>query len=428
MTAIAWIVARSRVAPPVPRPSALLRLTGTLHPARRLGMQAATRGLGAATVGIGSITAVLAVVASLVFATSVNGLVDTPARYGWPYDVGVIIGFGYGGSDVDAIAESLDRAEVERWGLAALDAVTIDGETLPAVFERTQFAGLDMPVIDGRRPDGPGEIALGTASAAKLDVEVGDTVSVVTSYGEAAATVTGLVVLPPVGPYQFNRAASGTGVLVSEPLFANVLTDAEESQGLPPGSLADIDLGAFLAIELADGVDVDDFLASIDADDRRSWNRSPFESLFYPRPVRPAAIADVASMRRLPIALGGLFALAMAVGLATGIAVATRARRRELAILGALGCTPRQLASSVRWHALTVASIALLVGVPLGVAAGRVLYRNFAVDLGVLPTITTSLLAIAGVIVGTIIVGLLASALPAHRISRTRIASSLREE
>ena len=425
---IAWIVARAPAASPVQRPSTLLRISRKVHPARGLGMRAATRGIGARAVVAGSVAAVLAMVASLVFATSVNALVRTPARYGWPYDLGVIIGFGYGGADADAIATSLHRPEVEHWGLAALGSVTIKGQTVASVAARENFTGLPTPVIDGELPDGPGEIALGAETGDELGLEVGDTVSVVTSYGEAPATVTGLVVLPPVGPYQSDRAATGRGVLLSERFFTDILAGAEGAQGLPPGSLAETGPGSFLAIDLADGVDVEDFLASIDADERLSWDRNDFDSFFYPEPVRPAAIADVTSMRRLPIGLGAFFALAMAGGLATGIEVGTRARRRELAVLGALGCTLRQVASSVRWHALTVASLAVALGVPLGVAAGRVLYRNFAVDIGVLPAIDTSLPAMAGVAVGTIIVGLLASALPAHRISRTHLASSLRRE
>ena len=426
--AVAWIVARASAASPVPRPSTLLRVSGKVHPARGLGMRAATRGVGARVVVAGSVAAVLAMVASLVFATSVNALVGTPARYGWPYDLGVIIGYGYGGADEDAIATSLDRPEVEQWGLAALGAVTIDGQAVASVAARENFTGLRTPVIDGERPHGPREIALGAETADELGLEIGDTVSVVTSYGEAPATVSGLVVLPPVGPYQSDRAATGRGALLAERFFDDLISGAEEAQGLPPGSLAEIGPGSFLGIDLAAGVDVDDFLATIDADERLSWDRNDFDSFFYPDPVRPAAIADVASMRRLPIGLGAFFALAMAGGLATGIEVATRARRRELAILGVLGCTSRQVASSVRWHALTVASLAVAIGVPLGIAAGRVLYRNFAVDIGVLPTIDTSLPAMAGVAVGTIIVGLLASALPSRRISSAQLASSLRQE
>lgn len=427
VVAIAWIAVRAPAAAAIQRPSTLLWASTKVHPARGLGMRAATRGTGARVVVAGSLAAVVAMVATLVFATSINALVGTPARYGWPYDLGVIIGYGYGGSDPDAIATSLDRPEVDHWGLAALGSATIKGQTLPSVAGVKNATGVPIPVIDGERPDGPGEIALGAESAGELGLDVGDTVPVVTSYGEAPATVTGVVVLPPVGPYQSDRASTGTGVLLSERFFADLLAGAERAQGLPPGSQAELGPGSFLAINLAAGVDVDDFLASIDADERLTWDRNDFDSFVYPEPVRPAAIADVASMRRLPVALSAVFALAMAVGLATGIQVATRARRRELAILGALGCTSRQVASSVRWHALTVVLLAIAVGVPLGIAGGGVLYRSFAVDLGVLPTVDTSLLATAGVAAGTVLVGLLASTLPARRTSNQHLASSLLE-
>jgi hypothetical protein len=426
--AIAWIVANAPATSGVKLPSTLPRLVREVHPVRGLGMRAATRGIGARVVVAGSVAAVLAMVASLVFATSINGLIGTPARYGWPYDLGVIIGYGYGGADPQAIATSLQRPEVEHWGLAALGSVTIEGQAVASIAARENFSGLRTPVIDGELPEGPGEIALGAESAGELGLEVGDTVAVVSSYGAARATVTGLVVLPPVGPYQSDRAATGRGALLSERFFADLLAGTEVAQGLPPGSLAETGPGSFLAIDLAEGVDADDFLASIDNDERLSWDRNDFDSFFYPEPVRPAAIAGVASMRRLPIGLGGFFALAMAGGLATGIEVATRSRRRELSILGALGCTSRQVASSVRWHALTVAFLAVAVGVPLGVAAGRVLYRTFAVHIGVLPTIDISLPAIAGVAAGTIVVGLLASTRPARRISIAQLSSSLREQ
>ena len=56
-------------------------------------------------------------------------------------------------------------------------------------------------------------------------------------------------------------------------------------------------------------------------------------------------------MQAVPIALVGVLALAMIVGMALGISAATRARRREMAVLRALGCVGRQLRDSVRWHA-----------------------------------------------------------------------------
>jgi ABC-type lipoprotein release transport system permease subunit len=182
-----------------------------------------------------------------------------------------------------------------------------------------------------------------------------------------------------------------------------------------------------VAIDLADEVDAAAFLASID-EELLSWDRNGFVSPTYPEPVRPAAIADVAGMRRLPLALGAFFAMTMAGGFAISIAVATRARRRELAILGALGCSPRQRAASVRWHALTVAVIALLVGIPLGIAVGRTLYRAFAVDLGVVPHVAIPVMWTAAVAAAALAVGLLASAGPARAAARPASPILLRAE
>ena len=47
---------------------------------------------------------------------SVTRILDQPARYGWPYDAAVVVGFGYGRADLGVVADALDRPEVERWG------------------------------------------------------------------------------------------------------------------------------------------------------------------------------------------------------------------------------------------------------------------------------------------------------------------------
>jgi putative ABC transport system permease protein len=115
----------------------------------------------------------------------------------------------------------------------------------------------------------------------------------------------------------------------------------------------------------------------------------------------------------------------MALALATGIAVATADRRRELAILEALGCSTRELASSVRWHGFAVVAIALLVGAPLGGIAGRLLYRAFASDLGVRPDVVVPLAWVAGIAVATVAVGWLAGVAPRRRLRREPVAPLL---
>jgi ABC-type lipoprotein release transport system permease subunit len=78
-----------------------------------------------------------------------------------------------------------------------------------------------------------------------------------------------------------------------------------------------------------------------------------------------ARIADV------PVLLSGLLAL-LAVGtLAHMLVSSTRRRRRDLAILKALGFTRSQVQAAVAWQATTITAIALLIGLPAGIAAGR---------------------------------------------------------
>ncbi len=133
-------------------------------------------------------------------------------------------------------------------------------------------------------------------------------------------------------------------------------------------------------------------------------------------------------MRAVPVALAGVLALAMAVGLGLGIAIATRARPRELAVLRALGCTGRQLGASVHWHAVTVVGVGVAVGLPLGVAFGRLSYRAFAAGLGFFPKPDVSVVWILAIVAGAAGTGLLAAAVPAIRATRSATADALRQE
>ena len=85
---------------------------------------------------------------------------------------------------------------------------------------------------------------------------------------------------------------------------------------------------------------------------------------------RPANVISLASIAGLPVALAGLLALMAAATLAHTLASSTRRRRRDLAILKSLGFARRQLRHAIAWQATTIAAIALLIGLPIGVAGG----------------------------------------------------------
>ncbi|HSB87560.1 MAG TPA: hypothetical protein VLD86_14710, partial [Ilumatobacteraceae bacterium] len=251
--------------------SAPSRATASHEPRSRLASAAITSGSTSMAMGVraawrrrGGHAALLAamslgvalVVAALLFSVNLVRVVDAPARFGWPYDVGVLINYGYDGADVDAIAASLDRPEVLRWGVAATYAqATIGGKTMPMVADLGGLADLGISVVEGSLPRTDSEVALGSRSADAAGLSVGDSAVVSTEFGDRDATVSGIVVMPPVGAFLSDRAALGTGMLTSGSFFTTLLQQGEVAAGMAPGTLSDHS-GGFVGIDLRDGVDV----------------------------------------------------------------------------------------------------------------------------------------------------------------------------
>ena len=98
---------------------------------------------------------------------------------------------------------------------------------------------------------------------------------------------------------------------------------------------------------------------------------------------RPGDIESYARIRATPVVLAGLLAVLGIGVLAHLLVTSIRNRRRDLALMKTLGCTRRELAFAVAWQATTLVAVAMLVGVPLGIIAGRTVWRAFTEDLGI---------------------------------------------
>ena len=253
-------------------------------------------------------------------------------------------------------------------------------------------------------------MALGTRTASERGVGVGDHVELGGSVSPHRATVTGLAVLPPLGPFQADRAEAGTGMVLP-------------AAALDPGVVAP--LFTFVGMDLAPGADPAAVVADL-RDVFGSRDGTPPDD--YRAPVRPAEIVSVRSMRSAPLLAGGLLAATAMVGLAVAIHVSIRSRRRELAILRALGFTGRQVRTSVRVQAVATMMATLAVGVPLGVAAGRVAWRAFAFRLGVASPPTAPLLLLAATVAGSLALAAAVAILPARIATRINPATALRTE
>jgi FtsX-like permease family len=380
------------------------------------GVRAAYGGRGSGLVVASAAVAAITFLTIVVFAGSLSALISTPAGYGWTWDLAVIGNVGYGPLDLDAVEETLDEHdEVAGWtALSFNNSVGLNGELLLSMIRFDGDAADDVTVIEGEPPSGDDEVALGLRTAVERGIDVGDVVEVGMADVETRrVTVSGLVVFPALGPFLSDRATPGTGMLLPSDLFGE-------------GEELSIDMG-FVGIKLVDGADPQAVRAAL-GDDVARWDLSGDGLIEYDAPIRPPEIDDARSIRTLPAVVGGLVVLATTVGLSFAVVVSVRSRRRELAILRAIGFTDRQVRSSVRVQTVAIMIAALVLGVPLGVVAGRLAWRAFASQLGVVPDPSTPGLWVLVTVAGGLVVALLAAAVPARVAARASPAAGLRSE
>ena len=103
-------------------------------------------------------------------------------------------------------------------------------------------------------------------------------------------------------------------------------------------------------------------------------------------PQRGAAVVNAGQMGSQPLALATGVAAAALLALGLTILASVRQRRRELALLKALGLRARQIRAIIAWQTSTILVVAVAAGVPLGVAAGQWAWTSFANSIGVVPT------------------------------------------
>ena len=141
--------------------------------------------------------------------------------------------------------------------------------------------------------------------------------------------------------------------------------------------------------------------------------------------------SEVENLRRvwgLPVALAALLAVFGAGTLGHLLVTSVRRRRRDLAVLKTLGFVRSQVSATVAWQATTLATVALLVGLPLGIAAGRWAWLLVNQGLGSLAGPVTPTVSLLAAILATLMVANLVAAVPARSAARTRPAMVLRAE
>ncbi len=415
----AWLAVRAVRGPDlVERGRASRRfVAGGAPPPVTVGVRAVTGSRTTPPVVAGGVLLVGTLVAALVFGGSLSSLLETPRAYGWPWDVAAITGFGYGNLDLERVTDEVatDPAVDDVTMLGLTNEVTIDGEPTMTLIGFDRASDVELTLLEGVLPRRADEVAIGRTVAADLGVEVGDEVTLGGVQDDVRATVTGIVVFPTLGPYVSDRVETGRGMYLSEAAFESGRLESVSVAGLPTF------LGVSLTDEAREGGVPERLRAMLPGLDVTAG-----PVLEYRDPVRPAQIVDARSTRTIPIVVGAVFAVVLVIGVAFVTWASVRARRRELAVLRAVGFTSRQLRRSVVTEAVAIATVALAVGIPLGVLVGRFLWRAFADDLGVLPDLGDAWVPVLLTVGAGLVLAALAALVPAWLAARAAPAPALR--
>ena len=340
---------------------------------------------------------VMGLVGVVVFVASVDELVSSPARYGAPFD-GFVSGFS--GNILEEGGDALlEDPRVE--GVAALGSgglARIDGVEVNTIAVESLKGDMGLTMLAGHPPDGGAEVVLGADTLDDADAGVGDEIEVDGAADTLHATVVGVAVFPVID----ERSSPGRGVLLQAEDLEQI-SDPEELNG-------------DVAIDWADDVDVEAANAEL--------AEATGTEVFGPR--LPSDVNNLWEVRSLPRALAAFLALLAGLAVVHALLSTVRMRSQDLAVLRTLGFERRQLGSTILWQATTIGVIGLVLGVPLGLVAGRVVWRAVASGMGVVDDPVTPVAAVLVVVVGVLVVLTATAILPGRAARRVPTAAVLR--
>jgi ABC-type antimicrobial peptide transport system permease subunit len=141
----------------------------------------------------------------------------------------------------------------------------------------------------------------------------------------------------------------------------------------------------------------------------------------------PAAVKNLDGAKDFPQALAAFLALLGMGAVIHVLLLSGRRWRKDLAVLRSLGMVRRQAARCITVQAAALGAVAVLIGVPVGIAAGRWAWTFMARSLDVVqqPIVPVAVAVLAPAAVVAVV---LASVVPAARAARLAPAVVLRSE
>ncbi|MFL6206283.1 MAG: FtsX-like permease family protein [Acidimicrobiales bacterium] len=396
----------SRVTATAQRASSLAGLSLALRSRRRAGLRLAVASMAAAGLLAGVATVVV----------SARAVVEDPHRYGVNFDVLAFNAFG--DQTDDGIGRAFGGSEVEASASFTNYPMLVEGRTVPGMSITPRRGELGPTMLEGELVRHDDEVVLGVDTAERLGVGTGDDVQVQsgTAYPVGppppplSLRVVGLATFPAISQQGADEARLGVGALMTNPTFERLLGSDEN---LPEWTVATVIHGT-------------DPMELVDANPDGVEDALGIATRWF-TDARPAELVQLDDAS--PVLAGAVLValLLLVTVVAQGAWARTRDSVGDLSVLQALGCSRLQLVRAAGWQAVPAGLAALAVGLPLGVAVGRLAFSAFARSIAVVddpssPPWLVAALALA--VVASVGAGAVLSGQVARRVSS---ASTLRD-
>ena len=369
---------------------------------------------------LASTLAIVVVVGSLTFGNSLNTLISTPRLYGWNWSAMLESDAGYGNVPLTQAAHLLDgNPSVTGWSGVYFDSLLFDGQAVPVVAGATK-ARVAPALLSGHEVEAPDQVVMGAETLSDLHKRVGDSVHVSGGSKSAVLHIVGVATMPTVGIGFGLHLSIGSGAFVDQGLIPPTvpallgLTD--------PGPNAVL---VRFAPSVSPAKEQRSLAAMVNSLNRLEAGSAGIISF---TDIRPAEITDYETMGAAPLILAIALATGAVVALTLTLLTSVRRRRRDLALLKALGFTRGQLSAVVAWQSTVSVAIGVVIGVPLGIVFGRAMWDLFAHELFAIPVPTVPLLATGFVALGALLLANVVAAIPGRRAARTPTSLILKAE
>jgi ABC-type lipoprotein release transport system permease subunit len=243
----------------------------------------------------------------------------------------------------------------------------IDSKLVPTALAFDPLKGaVYPPLLAGHEPRAEDQIVLGTKTMKSLHRRLGQSVSIATPLGKLNLQIVGSMVAPSVGDLFTNDMGEGAWVYGPAVKVQAGADQAASSSATPPTVFN------LVAVRFASGVSTAAALATL----RLQFGGDVLTDL-------PSEdVLNLRNVDRLPALLAGLVGVLGIATIGDSLIASVRGRRRDLAILKTIGFLGTQVQSIVFWQATTLSVVALVAGIPLGIAVGHWTWTAVASGLG----------------------------------------------